>query len=320
MRFLPDARLYACTDDCLAYLRGLPEPAATPGEAAEPLPVHFFWQGEFTAKPALCLKSFFATQDPARFPCWLWLDHAQVIARARTNPHLAPFLPLIQLRHFDLAAAAADTPCAGQPWVHRSAPAAAVSDLARLLILHHHGGIYSDLDALFLRDLRPLLALAGEAEFGFQWSYLPRGTNAFCRCRRHGPAVRAWLDLANLARSAHPAHLLDYQRHAHDVLMLPAAFFSPLWLHFDRRDRSAAAPFDRFTDFFRRFRWWFPRNERIASQRDLFPGAFTYHWHGCWRAPEHRDSYAGIVAAALETELARRQPALAALPPFGGAS
>jgi hypothetical protein len=316
MHFLPDAPLYTSIDECLAFLRALPE--AAPGARIDPVPVHFFWQGEFTAKPALGLKSFFATQDLSRFACWLWLERADAVANAAANPHLAPFLPFLRIRHFDFATESAGTPFAEHAWVRATHLPVPRTDLARLAILHHHGGIYSDLDAVFLRDLGALLHLVGDAEFCFQWSYLPRGTQAFIRLQRHGATVRRLMESACRHRSGHPTSVLGFGRDSVDILVLPVAFFSPLWLQVDRKDRSAQAPFHRFDDFFRRFRWWFSRDRRITSHRDLFPGAFTYHWHGRWRAPEHRDSYAGVIAASLEAELHRRHPALDALPPYGG--
>jgi len=58
-----------------------------------------------------------------------------------------------------------------------------------------------------------------------------------------------------------------------DLTVLPCFFFDPLWPHNDRRDRYRAAPLKRFDDF--------------------FAGAFAYHWHGRWSAPERERSYFG---------------------------
>jgi hypothetical protein len=38
----------------------------------------------------------------------------------------------------------------------------------------------------------------------------------------------------------------------------------------------------------------FRRRPDIQSHKDFFPGAFTYHWHNFWDAPEHKDSYFGF--------------------------
>ena len=47
---------------------------------------------------------------------------------------------------------------------------------------------------------------------------------------------------------------------------------------------------------------------------NFFPGAFTYHWHGQWAAPEHRESYAG----ALDRDCNERLAPLGPLPAYGG--
>ncbi len=93
------------------------------------------------------------------------------------------------------------------------------------------------------------------------------------------PATRAWL-----RREPEP-------RPPRAALPVP---FDPLWPHFDKRDRYRAAPFHRFEGFFRRFGWRFRRRPSIRSYRDFFPGAFTYHWHNCWGASEHVNSYFGL--------------------------
>jgi len=317
MRFLPDHALYSSVDGCLGFLRTLPEETPSSVGTTAPVPVHFFWQGRFSAKQALCLKSFFATQDLSRFSCWLWLGNSDSVTGAAANPHLAPLLPFLKLRLFDPAETFDGTPFANQAWLGKTHRAIPLSDFARLAILHHHGGIYSDLDVIFLRDLGPLLRLVGDAELCFQWSYLARGANGFLRLHRGGQIVRDLMESAYRNRSGHSSGMLDYGRDTVGLLILPSAFFSPLWLHADGKNRSTHAPFHRFADFFRPFRWWFRPVTRVSSHRELFPGAFTYHWHGCWQAPETRTSCAGLVAASLEAKLHLRLPALDRLPPYG---
>ena len=319
MEFLPDPSLYSRSEACLIFLRSLPEgPGGPLGTASERTPVHFVWRGPFGAKPALCLKSFFATQSRVHFECWLWLENYEDYVAAAANPHLGPFLALLRLQHFDAARMAEGTSFSGQTWIKGKNTAAQASDIARLLILYRHGGIYSDLDALFLRDLRPLLRLAGGAEFGFQWSSLRRGTNAFCFHHRASPVLEKLMASANRFQSAHASALFDFDGDTLDFLVLPSTFFSPLWLLNDRKETAPTAPFARFEDFFRHFRWWFRGRHIVKSHRDFFPGAFTYHWHGRWRSPEAHDSFAGIVARSLEADLANSFPELATLPAYGG--
>lgn len=288
MRRLAPSELYTSTDRCLAFARTLPPP-----RPRELTPVHFFWQGRaFGAKPALCLRSFLATQDPQRFHAWLWLEDEAVFSQAAANPHLAPLLPHLTLRRYEWAELSRDTPLANRPWT-QSLPPAARSDLARLVCLARHGGCYSDLDALFLRDLGPLLDLAGDAEFCFQWGAVARGTNAFCRHLAGGAIIEALMCRADAAQTAHPTALLDFPIAPAELLLLPVGLFSPLWLQDDKLERCAAAPFRHFEGFFRKFGWFHPRPAAPVTLDSFFTGAFTYHWHGLWKAREHRDSYAG---------------------------
>jgi hypothetical protein len=311
MQRLPHPAIYRDVDRCLAFLRDLP-PAAPP--AGAPTPVHFFWVGNtFGAKPALCLRSFLATQDPQRVRPRLWFADAAAHAAATTNPHLAPLLPALETRVFDLAAYAADTPLAAAPWLPRLEPAAR-SDVARLLILFRHGGYYSDLDALFLRDLGPLATLHAGAEVCFQWSATAAGTNAFAFHAAGSAVLGTLLTRTAEIGSAHPRPLLDFRVAPPALLLLPVAAFSPLWLVADGHARSAFAPFTRFDEFFA------PRtadDPRRATLDTFFPGAFTYHWHGRWHLPEHPDSWAGQLAHDIAARLADKYPALSAAPPFG---
>lgn len=313
MRRLPDATLYTQIDACLAFCRALPpEPASA---APTPVPVHFFWQGVFSAKAAFGLRSFLATQNLARTPAVLWLEDAAEFEHAARNPHLAPLLPLIALRQFDAAREVEGTPFASAAWARDPGKPAAASDVARLAILYRYGGIYSDLDAVFLRELGPLMRLTDDAEFVFQWSREPRATHAFCRLHAGSDVTQKLMARANAARSAHPTAVLSYSDPLPELLVLPVACFSPLWLQVDEHDRSRSAPFGRFADFFRRFRWWFHRDPRFCVPENFFPGAFTYHWHGLWRASEHQDSYAGLLDAEFNRRLRARFPAL---PPLVG--
>lgn len=288
MHRLPQPDIYASTDRCLAFARSLPPPASRPLT-----PVHFFWQGRaFGAKAALCLRSFLATQDARRFQACLWLEDETAFNEAAHNLWLAPLLPHVVVQRYDWAEISRGTPLANRPWTRSLAPAAR-SDLARLVCLARHGGCYSDLDALFLRDLGPLLDLAAGADFCFQWAGEPRGTNAFCHYQAGGPVVTALMERAETTRSGHSRDLLSFASCPVEHLLLPVALFSPLWLQRDQRERCAAAPYRDFTGFFRPFGWFHRRPAKAVTLNTFFPGAFTYHWHGQWAAAEHADSYAG---------------------------
>jgi Glycosyltransferase sugar-binding region containing DXD motif len=317
MRFLPDKLLYTDTNYCLAKLeKWKPKPDCPP---LAPIRVHFFWIGAFRAKQALSVKSLLATcNTPELLECWLWLDSADEVREAENNPHLAPLLPLLRIKHFQLDEERRDTPFANADWLGSDLRPAAISDIARLLVLHNYGGLYADLDTFFLRDINELRACIDDVECAYQWSYVPRVASAYLRLHARGRSVVSLMQAACVARTAHPNRIFNFDRQPPlDLLVLPSSGFSPLWLRVDGKDRKARAPFTRFPDFFRRFGWFFRRKPAIQHIADFFPGAFTYHWHNLWNAAEHADSYAGILDKACNRILQARYPDLPPLMSLG---
>jgi Glycosyltransferase sugar-binding region containing DXD motif len=295
MRFLSDERLYSRTENCLQFLRELDDPPEDPAPGP-PTRVHLYWRGGLTLKTAFAVKSFLATQDLERTELWLWLDRRSGYHGCRRNPLLRPLLPFLELRQFDPRREVRDTPLERSPALFRTRLPPAQSDAFRLMVLHQYGGIYADADTMFLRDIRSLLLQRDLAdEFCERWSERPFGNSAVLRLRQGGETAHALMMRSVRLGSCHPREVLRFaETDDIDLLVLPSGFFDPLWLHNDGKDTYAAAPFDHFKDFFRRFDADFQRRQRINSYREFFPGAFTYQWHNFWRAPEHEDSYFGV--------------------------
>ena len=100
--------------------------------------------------------------------------------------------------------------------------------------------------------------------------------------------------------TCHPRNVLRFDECRDlELLVLPCGYFDPLWPHHDRQERLRSAPFNRFGDFFRAFGPFFRAKRGVRSLRDFFPGAFAYHWHNFWEAPEVESSYFGRFAAEL---------------------
>jgi hypothetical protein len=295
VRFLPQARFYRRTEDCLAYLRelvGEDENGCRPSQR-----YHMYWFGPFGRKPAFAVKSFLATQDPGRSELWLWLDADEGYEGHQDNEFLAPLIPHITVRRFCPGTEARGTPlerAAGS--LNGDMTRIGRPNFFRLVVLHNHGGVYVDADTMFLRDMGVLLdVLSPGEEFCYQWSSKPCGTTAIMRLHQGGETVNRLLARCEERGSCRPRNILAFEDGADlDLLVLPCVFFDPLWLHFDSTDSYLDAPFDRFADFFRRFGWRFRPKPEIRSHRDFFPGAFAYQWHNCWRAREHEASYFGM--------------------------
>ena len=295
MKFLADDRLYSDTEHCLQFLRKLSGAydGATPRTREL---YHMYWYGTFSLKQAFAVKSFLATQDLKSSELLLWLDGESGYAGYHENPLLKPYLPFLHVRRFDPTAEAPDTPLEGRPKLYHGSLAVR-SDFFRFVVLYKYGGVYADMDTMFLRDMRILLRDGYfHDEFCYRWSaHLPYGNTAVLRLRERSETAIALLARCGEVNSCHPRNVLQFSENKDlNLLVLPCPFFDPLWPHSDRQDRYEAVPFHRFEDFFRRFGWWFRQNSTIRSYRDFFPGAFAYQWHNCWNAPEHRDSYFGL--------------------------
>lgn len=256
-----------------------------------------YWYGAFSLKQAFAVKSFLATQDLKKSELWLWLDIENGHTGYEENLNLRPFLPFLQIRCFDPEVEARNTPLERMSDLYDGVRLASRSDFFRHVILYKYGGIYIDMDMMFLRDMSALLGNEHfHDEFCYRWSaHLPYGNSAVLRLRQHSDTARTLLVTCGEAGSCRPKDVLRFEDNAGlDLLVLPCPFFDALWPHHDRQDNYNDAPFDRFADFFRKFGWRFKRNPAVRSYRDFFPGAFAYHWHNFWDAREHKDSYFGL--------------------------
>jgi hypothetical protein len=304
MRFLADRQLYSSTEHCLDYLRDLPDAGA--GGACR---THFFWHGHISRKHVFALKSFLATQQAPADQIWLWLDSEHGYSSHENNPDLQPLLTHVTVRRFDPVAEAAGTPLEDRIDLYTQVSAVRASNFVRFIVLFKYGGLYADLDTLFLRDLGPLWTDGRfSSEFCYRWSaHMPYANSAVLALREGSATARRLLERCRERNSCRPRDVLRFVEDADlDLLVLPCPFFDPLWPHRDRQDTYTDAPFDRFEDFFRRFGWGFPRDANRASIGAFFPGAFTYHWHNCWDAKEHPDSYFGLLEQQIDDVLTGR--------------
>jgi hypothetical protein len=293
MRFLDDERLYSHTEDCLRFLEDLGAESAE-ARLQTPERYHMYWHGTFSLKQAFAVKSFLATQNLARSELWLWLDAGSGYDGYEENRFLRPLLSFVQVRRFDSAVEAKETPVENRPDLYADLSPTRRSNFFRFVVLYRYGGTYADMDMMFLRDLSGVRRVAQSCEeFCYRWSaHLPYANSAVLRLRRHGDTARALLNRCCERGSFRPRDVLRFEDDADlDLFVLPCVLFDPLWPHHDQADRYRGAPFNQFEDFFRTFGWVMRRRLRIGSYRDFFPGAFAYHWHNCWNAPEEANSY-----------------------------
>lgn len=106
-----------------------------------------------------------------------------------------------------------------------------LSDLVRFVLCHRFGGVYLDVDMLFLRDWEELWGWSGS--FSYRWSHEDRYNTAVLRLRR-GSALGSFLIRTALAHGLdfHPTSVTRYLKDAHMSELLyrvPDALFDPSW-------------------------------------------------------------------------------------------
>lgn len=316
MRLLEDHSLYSNIDYCLEFLRRIPPQKSH--KTVDKMIFHTYWSGDFSAKQALSIKSFLATQDLNRQELWLWLDSTFGWDKYTSNPFLQPLLPYLNVRRFSITDELRDviSNLYSANWLNRAtgkyfrsrlnslldreADFVNRANVFRLLILYRYGGFYSDLDVLFLRSFADLSSICS-TEFCYQWATRPHANNAISKLDQKGTAITYLLHKAIQNSSFRPWNLFDLEDNELRLLILPCPFFDPLWLHFDQVDKTHRAPFNDFAGFFRPI-----QDNVVPSYREFFRGCFTYHWHNRWKDDEFENSYAGIFNREIDLVLETR--------------
>ena len=114
-----------------------------------------------TDKELECIKSFLATQNLEKCKLILWSDYD-----INDNPLIQPYKKYLDLRLWDAEKEAEGTILEGIPHLKAmDGKHYLQSDLLRILVLHKYGGVWVDMDIIFLRDFKPLL----DQEYMYQW-------------------------------------------------------------------------------------------------------------------------------------------------------
>ena len=296
MYFLKDKKLYTNTDYCLDSLRNLKVQSGLSANSGTLF--HAYWYGEFSALQALSVKSFLAMHDLSKVTLYLWIDEENGSSSHLQNPHIVPLLPLITVRKFNPLQEAEGTFLdfeLSKNFLLRKRKKALLrdtkklayqADIFRTLILHKYGGVYFDLDMLFLRNLQIILDLFPSCEFCYQWSAKSYANTAILKINKESDNSKRIISKSVQLKDFNPRSIYTFDDNKIDMLCFPSSFFDPFWLCFDKKDFSNYAYFHRFSDFFS------PMEVQCSLER-FYPGAFTYHWHNNWTANDIINSYAG---------------------------
>ena len=157
---------YGSVRDCLRLAQSIPS-----SRFCQPVVFHAFWGSlPVREQASLFIVSFLTTQDLDYVTLWVWSPTG---VNAKLDPHFKPFLssPHLIFKEFNAQVEAVGTILASFPDIISIGTTAndprfyLYGDLFRNLVLAKYGGVYADMDTLFLRNLGPLLG----QEFALQW-------------------------------------------------------------------------------------------------------------------------------------------------------
>jgi len=134
-----------------------------------------------------------------------------------------------------------------------------ISDIVRFIVLYLYGGVWFDMDVLFLRNLDSIKL----TRFVSQWGLDMWGNAAILKLEKNHDLINNIID--NFSRPFYPCTSLQLDNNL-DLTMLPSTFFDILWQY----NIPDHIQFKTFDDFFN------------IDDLNLPKEIYTYHWHNRW--------------------------------------
>lgn len=230
---------------------------------------HCYWYGIFGRMQAASITSLAATQVSYDYEIWLWLD--EETRAANVNNHWLEKLPKITKIMYYTPSMVKSVPCLKSvSYLFEEARSLAFrGDGFRLWALHEFGGVYFDLDVLFLRDMGHLIR---GSEFVYAWERQKFSNNAIIYLRKNSWLNEYIVRKVRRIHSTQPWALFRYNdKKLRHLRLLNASTFDPIW-----GDDDSEYPIHSFEEFF-------VKPVSVKSLDDIFPFSYGYHWHNNWK-------------------------------------
>ena len=226
----------------------------------------------------LSLKSWLATQNLEKCKLTLLSDYD-----VSNNKLIKPYLDFISLKVYDPLQEAKGTLLENKIEILQANDFKywLKSDLFRILILHKYGGIFTDHDIVFLRDLKPLL----DQEFVYQWGseiqYEKEGACAsvislfknseFSNILINELSNSQIVETSSIWGRGILSKIYNYYKYT----IFPSSYFNVEWQlntkWIDGKKNYNPDGLGTQTE-----KGWFKKTERSS---DLYLETFTWHWH-----------------------------------------
>lgn len=235
-------------------------------------------------KELMVVKSFLATQDLNKSKLILWSDYD-----VKNNELLKPYKDLIEMRVYKPFDEAKGTLLENKREYLTASDEKHYmqSGILRFLMLYKYGGIWADMDMVFLRDFKPIL----NQDFAYMWGSSrdfekanPNSGDCFGPCAALMGAIKGGehisICMEELARTGirpcttcFDEDLLAKVYRRKRFTVFPSAFFDTEW-----QIGVKSVPLNQAIQA-----GWFAKN---SHSNYLFLEAFAWHWHNTSRKYE----------------------------------
>ena len=284
---------------CLEFLRNIKD-----SDYEYPIDiVNFHVYTEFkTPKQYMVLKSFLATQNLDHTHLTVWSDYD-----ISSDPFLKPYLKYITLKVYNPTEEAKGTLLEGSPWLKAEDKKHWMnSGILRFLVPHKYGGIWADMDMIFLRDLKPILG----QEFAYMWGTSRDFARRLGGSDCYGPCAA----FMNIKKNSEHSNIclqeiikttirpmttcLDHALLAMVYRVKPFTVFPSVFFNTEWQMGDLSTPIQE---------GWWDKNE--YSDKMLFLEAFSWHWHNTSNHNKiiNPGSKFAILTELIETKLKERK-------------
>jgi hypothetical protein len=251
------------------------------GEYNDPLLFHCFWNGSLNIKHYFSVLScfYFNIVNRENRKIILWTD-----SKHEDSDFLRSFNLFCEIRYFDFVEELKDSGLPnnllnGNPYYSY------VSDRIRHLLLYKYGGVWFDLDMVFLRNIDPLISNFKNEIMVYTWSDhtdFPNGA-IFINTIPKNPKMKHFIDYVVDKNQGFGFQEADLKFDSPvDLLVLPCSWFDGVFLpDFVEYKPIPGVPNKIF----------FESVDREVTLDNFCQGAFTYHWHNLWNYPIEQNSY-----------------------------
>jgi len=250
---------------------------------------HAFWNGQLNEKHLLSILScymFNVRNNVAQRKIIVWTENVSVVSSSYFWEDLIVAHGIAEARHFWIPEAmeldvVKRMPVQDQKALHsrmkgKEHELSFLTDSFRYLLLLEYGGVWFDLDVLFLRPF-DILTTAYPRTWAYRWESQPYPNNALY----FSPGPQDFDLRAVFEYLLHRGRGFGFQeanlRYDSPVplLILPCAWFDGAWIK---------------NSFFEGFQPFFEESHAKHTLASFFRGAFAYHWHNRWLVEPHPTS------------------------------